>query len=534
MRKMQVQGANIHSQLYQVLNQHFGYTHFKTGQLEAIESILSKRDTLLVLPTSGGKSICYQLPSLLFEKLTLVISPLISLMEDQVREARLRGRRDVAAWHSGITQTERKQLLQQLPHYKLLYVSPEALQSSYLINILRRRGIDLFVIDEAHCISQWGHDFRLDYLRLAEARELLGKPTCLALTATATESTQEDIIYQLRLKEPTQLVYSVDRENIYIHVEQMENEYEKQQRLLRIIKERQDAGIIYCATRAQAENLYHLYSSKGVEGIAYYHGGMTAEERQLIHHQYLHNELKVIFATNAFGMGINKPNIRYVVHYHAPFQLESYVQEMGRCCRDGRQGSSIIFVQEGDHQLAQHFLGQEFLTEEQLLMLCRWLGQANLQAILEQKNWRTQLINELLLILQCHEQALQHALYFWEDFWQPAQEVDHATLARYEVYLRRKIEERKSIRMAKLAKTRAWLSQAEGCRRQLLTAYFNHVDFTLSQDGTKQSLNKSACCDLCQASDTLLSTDIDESKGYAIHNDESISDKLNRLWPVKK
>lgn len=273
--------------IHQILADRFGHTSFREGQEEVILSVLNQKDNLVIKSTGGGKSLCYQLPSLILKGITVVISPLISLMEDQVSEARKIGRRDVVALHGGVNFNQRELILRNLKQVQLLYISPEGIQHSQIISALKHRKVSLFVVDEAHCISQWGHDFRTDYLKLATIKKSLGDPVCLAMTATATSEVKRDIIRYTELRDPKISIYTMDRINIAINVEKVTSEKEKNQRLIQFLNTRQDAGMIYFSSRAKAEELTFFLMEKGITDVAYYHGGMSAEERHMIQPSFL-------------------------------------------------------------------------------------------------------------------------------------------------------------------------------------------------------------------------------------------------------
>lgn len=515
------------NKLYQILHQKFGYTNFREGQEEIIESVLAGKDTVVIKSTGGGKSLCYQLPSLLQKGITVVISPLISLMEDQVHEARKMGRKDVASLHSGLSSTDRKLILHKLKEYSLLYISPEGIQNEWIISALKRRGVSLFVVDEAHCISQWGHDFRTDYLKLASVREMLGNPSCLALTATATEEVRQDMLRYLHLAHPSLFQFSVDRQNIAIKVERVDSEVEKMERIIDFVKKRKDAGMIYFSSRAKAEELTELLMEHGVDKVAYYHGGMSTEERHLIQQQFLDSELRLICATNAFGMGINKANIRYVIHYHFPSHIEGYVQEMGRCSRDGQPGLSYVFTQDGDEQIPYHFIEQEFLDKDKIEKLVTYI-------LYKQKQGEICTLEEIAILLHTNEQAVQFVLFHLEQLdicqYMNKSEILFLKAVSPSVLdtLHQRIETQRKKRLKKIADMYYWLKlQASHCRRDYLLHYFSE----------KMTNQPESCCDLCGLEPIFVMRDLDahpaqNSKVRFLHN-ESWLDKLEKLWPVK-
>lgn len=509
--------------LEQILQERFGYHQFREGQKEVILSILHGQDTLVIKSTGGGKSLCYQLPSLLFNGITLVVTPLISLMEDQVEEARKMGRKDVVAIHSGLSAHERNWILRHLAEFRLLYISPEGLQNMSLISALKKRGVSLFVVDEAHCISWWGHDFRLDYLRLAQVRESLGKPTCLALTATATHPVKEDIITYLQLEQPEVFHFSIDRQNIAIHVQQVDSELEKKERIWQLVSQREDAGMIYFSSRKKAEEFTQYLQQQGLEQVAYYHGGMSADERQLIQQQFSADELRIICATNAFGMGINKQNIRYVIHYHFPQHLEGYVQEMGRCSRDGQAGLSCVFYQAGDEQIHYHLIEQELPQKSRLEVLYAFISA-------KQKQGEVSTVEEMSSVIDVSEQAIQFILFHLEklrmiNFRSNRQiefvNVTHEAVTRLSV----QIENHRKRKLKLVHDMYKWLSLEEKkCRREFLVSYF----------GEQLLARPIPCCDLCGLEEQYLLQDIDAhvTIKQEFWTNEDWRDKLKKLWPI--
>src|SRR5690606_18201070 len=320
--------------LNQILKEKFNHTTFREGQKEVIEDIMSGHDVMALLPTGGGKSLCYQLPAQILEGSVLVVSPLVALMEDQVLQIKKMGEKRVIALNSFLTLEKKRRVLPNLHKYKYIFASPEILQSPHILNRLKRIRFSLFVVDEAHCISQWGHDFRPDYSRLGEIRMEIGAPPCLALTATATKEVLEDIRNKLELAQPKMHIHSIDRPNIAIVVKKVESLEEKKEALLKYANELQGPGIIYFSSRLWAENISQYLKDKGFERVAYYHGGMEQEKRMLIQEQFINNQISIICSTNAFGMGVNKSDIRFVIHFHYPSQMEAYLQEIGRAGRD--------------------------------------------------------------------------------------------------------------------------------------------------------------------------------------------------------
>ena len=338
-----------------VLQETFGLPGFRKPQESVIRNILEGRDCLVVMPTGGGKSLCYQLPALLLPGVTLVVSPLIALMKDQVDALRRRG---IAATLLNSSQTldEQRATLAAIRRreVKLVYVAPERFRSRSFRNALPAEAIDLFAIDEAHCLSQWGHDFRPDYLRLGEARQDLGNPTCIALTATATPDVRGDIRRSLALREPAEFVAGFARPNLHFRVTQCGSDTEKMRRLERLLRE-QKTGIIYCATRKSVETVAARVAELAPSVIAY-HGGFKDGERAAAQETFMNREADVVVATNAFGMGIDRADIRFVCHYEMPGSVEAYYQEGGRAGRDGAPAVCEMLFSYADKRVQDFFI----------------------------------------------------------------------------------------------------------------------------------------------------------------------------------
>ena len=354
---------------YTLLNKHFGHRQFRRGQEELIDAVLAGRDVLGVMPTGGGKSLCYQIPALLLPGITLVISPLISLMKDQVAAL---GRAGVEAAYLNSSLTPRQMELvysrARQGRYKILYVAPERLEGGRFAELARTAGVSLVAVDEAHCVSQWGQDFRPSYLKIAAFFGALpARPPVAAFTATATAQVREDIVRLLGLRDPLELVTGFDRPNLFFDVLRPRHKLPALLELLRALRER--SGIVYCATRNGVDSVWQALRDAGF-AAARYHAGMEEDDRRRNQDDFQFDRCTVMVATNAFGMGIDKSNVGFVIHYNMPKSLEAYYQEAGRAGRDGEPAECILLYGQGDVTTAQFFLQQagenhEALTPEQ-------------------------------------------------------------------------------------------------------------------------------------------------------------------------
>ena len=334
---------------HKVLKEIFGFDSFRPGQEEAIQAVLEGRDTLAVMPTGGGKSLCYQVPALMQTSLTVIVSPLISLMKDQVDSLIQSSVAEAATLHSGLSSEERWEVEWRVRTgvVKMLYVAPERLRSLEFVLSLRRAGVGLFVVDEAHCISEWGHNFRPDYLFLPRAVRDLGRPPILALTATATPRVRDDILRSLKMRSPKVVVTSFNRPNLTYRVLSAKNKKHKLPLIFDIIRNSSPPGIVYATTRKESEELAMSLRRSGVDAAAY-HAGMGAAERSDVQERFMTDELSVVVATVAFGMGVDKPNVRFVIHSSVPGSLPAYMQESGRAGRDGARAECVILYRSAD------------------------------------------------------------------------------------------------------------------------------------------------------------------------------------------
>lgn len=352
--------------IYAALRQYYGYDSFRPGQEEAIRAVLSGGDALCVMPTGAGKSICYQLPAAVLPGVTLVISPLISLMQDQVAALNQIGIR-AAYLNSSLTPRQMNKALDNAfsGMYRLIYVAPERLNTPRMLQMAASLPISLVAVDEAHCISQWGHDFRPSYLEIRNFLELIPqRPPVIALTATATDRVKKDIEEQIGLRDPLRLTTGFDRPNLYFAVEQVEKRSKESYILSYVQAHPNEAGIIYCSTRKTVDHITDALVDAGVCARRY-HAGLSDEERKLAQEEFQYDRARVMVATNAFGMGIDKGNVRYIIHNNMPMNVEAYYQEAGRAGRDGAPGECILLYS-GDDVITAKWLLKRGLEDSSL------------------------------------------------------------------------------------------------------------------------------------------------------------------------
>lgn len=374
----------------ELLKKYFGYETFRDRQEAIIQSIYSREDVLVIMPTGGGKSMCYQIPALMFEGVTVVISPLIALMKDQVEALEENGI-SATFLNSSLSTSEMNQRVKAIGEgvYKLVYVAPEGLQSEAFIRASNSINISFVAVDEAHCISQWGHDFRPSYQSIASwVNRLPVRPVMAAFTATATQAVKEDIITLLNLRESQVYVSGVDRDNLSYRVVKPPKKYVYLANWLKEIPE--DAtGIIYCATRKTVEQVAAALVKDGIDAT-YYHGGMDVESRNRVQDEFMLDHKKIIVATNAFGMGIDKPDVRFVIHYNMPQNMEAYYQEAGRAGRDGLESDCILMYDSSDI-VKQKMLITQNCTDRQRYTI----QMENLQSLIDYCNTNTCLRGEI-------------------------------------------------------------------------------------------------------------------------------------------
>ena len=356
---------------YSVLKRYFGYSSFRQGQAEIIDQLLSGQDVLAIMPTGAGKSLCYQIPALVMGGITLVISPLVSLMKDQVNALTAQGIRG-AYLNRSLTDNQFDKALSNMSKgmYKIIYVAPERLTSQRFMNAVQQIDISMVAVDEAHCVSQWGQDFRPGYLNIAQfIAALPRRPVVGAFTATATLKVKQDIIHLLRLSDPYEVTTGFDRPNLFFSVFRA---YDKQQRLKSLVAANKDkSGIIYCSTRKKVEEVCEYLCEEGFSATRY-HAGLLDEERKNNQEDFVYDRKQIMVATNAFGMGIDKSDVRFVIHFNMPKNLESYYQEAGRAGRDGEYAECTLLWDDDDIRICRYFISHmernEELTDEQYEM----------------------------------------------------------------------------------------------------------------------------------------------------------------------
>ncbi len=456
------------------LKKYFKFEDFRPGQQETIESVLGKQNTIAMLPTGTGKSLCYQLPGYLLDGPVLIISPLLSLMQDQVEQMMAMGEKRVIALNSFLTPQQKAKALEELELFQFIFISPEMLGMDSVLNRIGKLSLSLFVVDEAHCISQWGYDFRPDYLKLGEFREKLGQPLTLALTATASKDVRRDIADKLRLSEWNEVVYSVDRPAISLELEYAATFQEKMDRTIELVKFLEGPGIIYFSSKKVAEQTAAHIREKGVKNVMAYHGGLDSESRILIQQQFINGQLDVVCATSAFGMGINKENVRYVIHFHMPMQIESYLQEIGRAARDGRDSIAILIYSLGDEQLAYQLAEGELPDRFQIERLFTFISDK--QMLYRHLDRQAEELSAI-----CGFTEIQWRIV--EDYLSNLQEVDYQNDKNSLIQL---IDDRLMVKNMKIKEMLDWI-QTKECKRSVILGMF----------GEELEDRPENCCSIC-------------------------------------
>lgn len=475
-----------------ILTERFGFDHFKTGQKEAIQALLNGKNVISVLPTGTGKSLIYQFTGYMLDGMVLIVSPLLSLMDNQVAQMRLAGEKRTAALNSMLSRPERHYIEQHLGQYKFLFVSPEMLQSSYFMSLLSEIKIGLFVVDEAHCISQWGQDFRPDYLFLGDVRSKLAYPRTLALTATAPRTVIKDIQETLHLKDNVMLDRTdPNRSNIFYHIMEIHPQ-EKDDQLIRLLADYPMPAVIYFSSKKQADSVSQLISDRTQLKVDTYHADRSSEDRTTIQRQFLSNKLDVICATSAFGMGINKENIRSIIHYHLPNTVEEYIQEVGRAGRDGKQSIATLLYSYTDLSFKYRKTIETALTK------------GVVDTLLQTRD--SQLVNlsdadqAMLQIIRYKQMTSDQALDF--------------------------VENRTLIRTNQLKAMQQFI-EAKQCRRDIISRYFEHD----TQEKPKW------CCSHCQPDNQLLLQEMSSQRVLVGQQEKTLTnwkELIKELFDLKK
>ncbi|MGB8954573.1 MAG: RecQ family ATP-dependent DNA helicase [Tumebacillaceae bacterium] len=477
------------------LRKWFGFEGFRGAQEQIIRALLEEEHVLGIMTTGAGKSLCYQLPALLLPGVTIVISPLIALMQDQVDQLLRRGIDQVTFINSTLPPKELKARMDNMRVglYKLVYIAPERLRSQEFLQLLHEIPVSLLVVDEAHCISEWGHDFRTDYLQIGAVREKIGNVPVLALTATATPEVQEDILIQLRIVNCRKFVTGFDRPNLTLIFQREDTKEQKYRTALSFLRKQDGSGIVYAPTRNECEEVArYLKMALGDVAIAFYHAGLPSEERWRVQDEFMQGRLRIVVATNAFGMGIDKPDIRFVLHLNVPASVEGYYQEAGRAGRDGQPAVCLTIYNEQDRAIHHFFMKREFPTEREFDVafdrICFYIGEDGLfrGSWREMTRWPGLDDDRLsLLVHQWENIGGIEVLDFSSDLVMMRVDASRIQARRSDVL--QAMERLKLRRFGKLNRM-VDLLRSPSCRREGILAYF----------GQAMTERPRPCCDVCE------------------------------------
>lgn len=460
---------SIGDKIRKVAREEFGFEKLRPGQEEAITVLLKKRDVLVVQPTGSGKSAIYQIAALMREGAALVISPLIALQKDQVNSIQEQEISEAVALNSTLRAAEKRdaQRLLESGQGKFIFMAPEQLRKQETLEMVSEADVSLFVVDEAHCISEWGHDFRPDYLRLGAVIERLNHPPVLAMTATAAPEVREEIIGRLGMRKPEILVRGFDRPNLYLRVDHFPDEVQKTDALVHRVRWAEKPGIVFVSTRKKAEEVMGRLAEENIEAL-FYHGGLPAKERNEIQDRFMSDGAEVIVATNAFGMGIDKPNIRFVYHHDIPESLDAYYQEIGRAGRDGEKSEAVLFFRTEDLGLRKFLSGEGKLDTGEVEQIAEYVadqeGPVEPAEIADKHDLSERKVATVL-------QRLEDVGAVETGATGDVAAVEDVDISEASDAVSEEQERRKEVRERRLEQMREY-SETDGCRREYLLRYF--------------------------------------------------------------